>query len=45
MARPKSGAKHVNEMLKGRAPIMADSAERLERVLGHDAGFWLAPPV
>ena len=34
-------AKHVNELLKGRTPITADSAERLERVLGHDAGFWL----
>jgi addiction module HigA family antidote len=34
-------AKHVNELLKGRAPITADSAERLERVLGRDAGFWL----
>jgi len=34
-------AKHVNELLNGRAPITADSAERLERVLGHDAGFWL----
>ena len=34
-------AKHVNELLKGRAPITADSAERLEWVLGHDAGFWL----
>ena len=34
-------AKHVNELLKGRVPITADSAERLERVLGHDAGFWL----
>jgi HTH-type transcriptional regulator/antitoxin HigA len=34
-------AKHVNEMLKGRASITADTAERLERVLGHDAGFWL----
>ncbi len=33
--------KHVNELLKGRAPITADTAERLERVLGHDAGFWL----
>jgi hypothetical protein len=31
----------VNELLKGRAPITADSAERLEWVLGHDAGFWL----
>ena len=31
----------MNELLKGRAPITADSAERLERVLGHDAGFWL----
>ena len=34
-------AKHVNELLKGRAPITADTAERLERVLGHGAGFWL----
>ena len=34
-------AKHVNELLKGRAAITAESAERLERVLGHDAGFWL----
>jgi addiction module HigA family antidote len=34
-------AKHVNELLKGRASITADTAERLERVLGHDAGFWL----
>ena len=34
-------AKHVNELLKGRATITADTAERLERVLGHDAGFWL----
>jgi len=33
--------KHVNELLKGRAPITAGTAERLERVLGHDAGFWL----
>jgi len=33
--------KHVNELLKGRASITADTAERLERVLGHDAGFWL----
>ena len=41
VARPKARAKHVNELLKGRAPITADSAERLERVLGHDASFWL----
>jgi HTH-type transcriptional regulator/antitoxin HigA len=34
-------AKHVNELLKGRAPITADTAQRLERVLGHEAGFWL----
>jgi HTH-type transcriptional regulator/antitoxin HigA len=33
--------KHVNELLKGRASITADTAERLERVLGHGAGFWL----
>jgi HTH-type transcriptional regulator/antitoxin HigA len=33
--------KHVNELLKGRASITADTAERLERVLGHEAGFWM----
>jgi hypothetical protein len=31
----------VNELLKGRATITGDTAERLERVFVHDAGFWL----
>jgi HTH-type transcriptional regulator/antitoxin HigA len=34
-------AKHVNELLKSRAPITAETAERLERVFGVSAGFWL----
>jgi HTH-type transcriptional regulator/antitoxin HigA len=33
--------KHVNELLKGRAAITAETAERLERVLGSTASFWL----
>lgn len=33
--------KHVNELLKSRAPITAETAERLERVFGVTAGFWL----
>jgi addiction module HigA family antidote len=33
--------KHVNEILKGRAAITAETAERLERVLGSTADFWL----
>lgn len=33
--------KHVNEILKGRAPITADTAGRLSRVLGSTAEFWL----
>lgn len=33
--------KHVNELLKGRAAITAETAERLERVLGSTADFWL----
>jgi addiction module HigA family antidote len=33
--------KHVNELLKGRAAITAETAERLERVLGSTSGFWL----
>ncbi len=34
-------AKHVNELVKGRAPISADAAERLSRVLGSTPDFWL----
>ena len=33
--------KHVNELLKGRAAITAETAERLERVLGSTSGFWM----
>jgi addiction module HigA family antidote len=33
--------KHVNELVKGRAPISADAAERLSRVLGSTPDFWL----
>ena len=35
-------AKHVNQMLKGKAPLTESTALRLERVLGGSAGFWLA---
>lgn len=33
--------KHVNELIKGRAPISPDAAERLSLVLGSTAEFWL----
>lgn len=33
--------KHVNLLLKGKAPISEDTALRLERVLGSTARFWL----
>ena len=33
-------AKHINEIIKGRASISEDIALRLERVLGIDASFW-----
>jgi HTH-type transcriptional regulator / antitoxin HigA len=33
--------KHVNELIKGKAPITEDAALRLERVLGSTARFWL----
>ena len=33
--------KHVNLLLKGKAPITEDTALRLERVLGSSARFWL----
>lgn len=35
-------AKHVTQLIKGRASITEDTALRLERVLGGSAGFWLA---
>lgn len=34
-------SKHVNELVKGRASISADAAERLSRVLGSSPDFWL----
>lgn len=34
-------AKHVNQLLRGKAPISEDTALRLERVLGSTARFWL----
>lgn len=33
--------KHVNEIIQGRAPISADTALKLETVLGTPAAFWL----
>lgn len=33
--------KHINELLKGRAPISADTAAKLARVLGSTPEFWL----
>lgn len=33
--------KHVNQLLRGKAPIREDTALRLERVLGSTARFWL----
>jgi len=33
--------KHVNQLLRGKAPISEDTALRLERVLGSTARFWL----
>ena len=33
--------KHVNLLIKGNAPIIEDTALKLERVLGSTVGFWL----
>lgn len=33
--------KHVNQLIRGKAPINEDTALRLERVLGSSARFWL----
>jgi HTH-type transcriptional regulator / antitoxin HigA len=33
--------KHVNQLIRGKAPISEESALRLERVLGSSARFWL----
>ncbi len=33
--------KHVNQLLRGKAPIREETALRLERVLGSTARFWL----
>lgn len=35
-------ARHVNQMIRGKAPLTESAALRLERVLGGSAGFWLA---
>lgn len=34
--------KHLNQLVKGKVPLSEDAALRLERVLGGEAGFWLA---
>lgn len=33
--------KHLNQLVKGKAPVTEDTALRLERVLGSTANFWL----
>lgn len=33
--------KHLNQLVKGKAPITKDTALRLERALGSTANFWL----
>ncbi|MCA9682079.1 MAG: HigA family addiction module antidote protein [Myxococcales bacterium] len=33
--------KHVNDLIRGRATITADTAMRLESVVGGSARFWL----
>ena len=33
--------KYVEELLDGRSAITANTADRLEKVLGHKAEFWL----
>ena len=39
-ARTDLTAKHINEIIKGRASISEATALRLEMVLGIDASFW-----
>jgi HTH-type transcriptional regulator/antitoxin HigA len=34
--------KHVSQLINGKVPLTVDAAERLERVLGSNMGFWLA---
>ncbi len=34
--------KHLDQLIKGKAPLSEDAAMRLESVLGSSAGFWLA---
>ena len=34
-------AKHVNQLIRGKAPISEETALRLERVLGSTARFWM----
>jgi addiction module HigA family antidote len=39
-ARTGLAPKTVNEILQGKAPIMAETALKLERVVGRPAQFW-----
>ena len=34
--------KHVSQLINGKVPLSEDTALRLERVLGGEAGFWLS---
>ncbi len=34
--------KHINQLVKGKAPINQETALKLERVLGSSVGFWLS---
>lgn len=34
--------KHISQLINGKAPLTDEAALRLERVLGANAGFWLA---
>ncbi|MGY6215774.1 helix-turn-helix domain-containing protein [Methylolobus aquaticus] len=34
--------KHISQLINGKVPLTDDAALRLERVLGSNAGFWLA---
>src|SRR5439155_10391522 len=34
--------KHVSQLVNGKVPLSDETAMRLERVLGSNAGFWLA---
>ncbi|MBF0136460.1 MAG: HigA family addiction module antitoxin [Magnetococcus sp. DMHC-1] len=32
--------KHINEIIKGKAPVTPETALKLERTIGHPAHFW-----